>query len=112
MVDWKKAQRKDSALNTLIKNLRSSKENFMRSMCGVLDPKAARAYEKWRDRLILKNGLLYHKTHRTKTGEDLWCFIVPKSHRSIVLDGCHRRQHIRASAAPFLSCKYNFGGLG
>ena len=39
--------------------------------------------------MVLKNGLLYHKTHLTKTGEDLWHFIVPKSHQSIVLDGCH-----------------------
>ena len=62
----------------------------MRAMYKVLDPKAARAYEKWRDRLILKNGLLYHKTRLTKTGEDLWCFIVPKLHQRIALDGCHR----------------------
>ena len=89
VVDWKKAQREDPALNTLVKNLRSSKEDFMRAMCKVLDPKAARAYEKRRDGLVLKNGLLYHKTCLTKTGEDLWCFIVPKSHRGIALDGCH-----------------------
>ena len=89
VVDWRKAQREDPTLNTLIKNLRSSKEDFMRAMCKVLDPKAARAYEKRRDRLILKNGLLYHKTCLTKTGEDLWHFIVPKSHRGIALDGCH-----------------------
>ena len=53
-------------------------------------PKTAWAYESQRDGLILKNGLLYHKTRLTKTGEDLWHFIVPKSHRGIVLDGCHR----------------------
>ena len=46
VVDWKKAQREDPALNTLVKNLRSSKEDFMRAMCKILDPKAARAYEK------------------------------------------------------------------
>ena len=80
VVDWKKARREDPALSTLVKNLRSSKEDFMRAMCKVLDPKAAQAYEKWRDGLILRNGLLYHKTHLTKTGEDLWHFIVPKSH--------------------------------
>ena len=80
VVDWKKAQRDDPVLNTLVKNLRSLKEDFMRAMCKVLDPKAAQAYEKWRDGLILRNGLLYHKTHLTKTGEDLWHFIVPKSH--------------------------------
>ena len=89
VVDWKKAQREDPALNTLIKNLRSLKEDFMRVMCKVLDPKAARAYEKWRDGLILKNGLLYHKTRLTKTGEDPWCFIVPKSQQGVALDGCH-----------------------
>ena len=89
VVDWKKAQREDPALSTLVKNLRSSKEDFMRATCKVLHPKAARAYENWRDRLILKNGLLYHKTHLTKTGEDLWYFILPKSHRGIALDGCH-----------------------
>ena len=71
VVDWKKAQREDPALSTSVKNLRSSKKDFMRAMCKVLDPKAARAYENRRDRLILKNGLLYHKTHLTKTGEDL-----------------------------------------
>ena len=80
VVDWKKAQRDDPTLNTLMKNLRSSKEDFMRAMCKVLDPKAAQAYEKRRDRLVLKNDLLYHKTHLTKTGEDLWHFIVPQSH--------------------------------
>ena len=89
VVDWKKAQREDPALSTLVKNLRSSKEDFMRAMCKVLDPKAAWAYENRRDGLILENGLLYHKTRLTKTGEDLWHFIVPKSHRGIVLDGCH-----------------------
>ena len=86
---WKKAQREDPTLNTLIKNLRSSKEDFMRAMCKVLNPKAAWAYEKQRDGLILKNGLLYHKTRLTKTGEDLWCLIVPKSHQGVATDGCH-----------------------
>ena len=89
MVDWKKAQREDPILNTLIKNLRSLKEDFMRAMCKVLDPKAAWAYEKRRDGLILRNGLLYHKTCLTKTGEDLWHFIVPKLHRGVALDRCH-----------------------
>ena len=90
VVDWKKAQRIDPILNVLVKNLKSSKEDFMRAMSRVLDPTAARAYEKRRDGLVLKNGLLYHKTRLTKTGEDLWHFIVPQSHWGIVLDGCHQ----------------------
>ena len=94
VVDWKKAQREDPAFNTLVKNLRSSIEDFMRAMCKVLDPKAAQANEKQRDGLVLKNGLLYHKACLTKTGEDLWHFIVPKSHQGIVLDECpHEAAH-------------------
>ena len=62
----------------------------MRAMCKVVNPKANRAYEKWRDSLILRNGLLYHKNPpQPRTGEDLWHFIVPKSHRGVALDGCH-----------------------
>ena len=41
VVDWKKAQRDDPAFNAQVKNFRSSKEDFMRVMCKVLDPKAA-----------------------------------------------------------------------
>ena len=41
VLDWKKAQREDPTLSTLVKNLRSSKEDFMRAMCRVLDPIAA-----------------------------------------------------------------------
>ena len=89
VVDWKKAQRDDPSLNTLIKNLRSFREDFMRAMHRVLDPKVARASEKRQDGLILKNGLLYHEICLTKMGEDLWHFIVPPSHRGIALDGCH-----------------------
>ena len=89
VVDWKKAQREDPALDTLVKNLRFSKEDFMRAISKVLNPKAARAYEKWKDGLVLKNGLLCHKTCLTKTGEDLWHFIVPKLHQLMALDGHH-----------------------
>ena len=46
VVDWKKAQREDPVLNTLVKILRSSKEDFMSVMCKVLNPKATQAYEK------------------------------------------------------------------
>ena len=41
--------------------------------------------------MVLKNGLLYHETCLTKTGEDLWHLIVPQSHWGIVLDRCHHK---------------------
>ena len=38
----------------------------------------------------MKNGFLYHKLQLKATGEDVWHFVVPKTHHSIALDGCHR----------------------
>ena len=112
VVDWKKAQRDDPALNTLVKNLRSSKEDFMRAVCKVLNSKATQAYEKRRDGLVLKNDLLYHKTCFTKTGEDLWHFIVPQSHWGIVLDGCHHEKAHQGQCRSLSLMQECFGGLG
>ena len=90
VLDWQKAQKEDKTLYTLVKNLRSPREVFREAMCKVLDNKAVQAYEKKRNGLVIKNGLLYHKTRMSKTGEDLWRFVVPQAHRSAALEGCHR----------------------
>ena len=54
VVDWKKAQREDPALNTLIKNLRSSKEDFMRARSLIprlLEPMRSRKMG-WYSRMV------------------------------------------------------------
>ena len=56
----------------------------------MLDQKSIRAFVKARENLVMKNGLLYHKLHLKVTGEDVWCFVVPKTHHSVALDGCRR----------------------
>ena len=89
VLDWQKAQKEDKALYTLVKNLRSPCDTFRKAMCKVLDKKAVQAYEKKRSSLMLKIGLLYHKIRMSKTGEDLWRFVVPQAHRSAALEGCH-----------------------
>ena len=38
----------------------------------------------------MKNGLLYHKLQLKATSEDVWRFVVPKTHHGVALDGCHR----------------------
>ena len=43
-----------------------------------------------KDRLVLKDGLLYLKTYEGKVKEVLFRFVVPKTHCSKALDGCHR----------------------
>ena len=90
VLDWKKAQKEDKVLYTLVKNLRLPHEVFKKAMSKVLDKKAVQAYEKKRSGLVLKNGLLYHKVRMSKTGEDLWRFVVPQAHRGTALDGCHQ----------------------
>ena len=55
----------------------------------MLDQKSIRAFVKARENLVMKNSLLYHKLCLKATGEDVWHFVVPKTHRSVALDGCH-----------------------
>ena len=38
----------------------------------------------------MKDGLLYYKMRLSTNGEEVWRFVVPKSHCSATLDGCHR----------------------
>ena len=89
VTDWKQAQKDDPALYMIVKNLRSPLNHFKDALKHVLDQKSIRAFVKARENLTMKNGLLYHKLHLKATGEDVWCFVVPKTHRSVALDGCH-----------------------
>ena len=89
VTDWKQAQKDDPALFAIMKNLKAPLDRFKDTLKHVLDQKSIRAFVKARENLVMKNGLLYHKLHLKATGEDVWCFIVPKTHRSVALDGCH-----------------------
>ena len=55
----------------------------------VLDQKSIRAFVKARENLLMRNSLLYHKLWLKVTGEDVWHFVVPKTHCSVALDGFH-----------------------
>ena len=89
VTNWKQAQKDDPALNTVVKNLRSPLNQFNDALKHVLDQESIRAFVKARENLTMKNGLLYHKLRLKATGEDVWHFVVPKTHRSVALDGCH-----------------------
>ena len=85
----KQAQKDDPTLYAVVKNLRSPLNQFKNALKHVLDQKSIRAFIKARENLTMKNGLLYHKLQLKATGEDVWCFVVPKTHHSVSLDGCH-----------------------
>ena len=78
VTNWKQAQKDDPALYAIVKNLRSPLSQFKDALKHVLDQKFIRAFVKARESLCLK-----------ATGEDVWYFVVPKTHCSVALDGCH-----------------------
>ena len=90
VTDWKQAQKDDPALYAVVKNLRSPLNQFKDALKHVLDQKSISAFVKARENLTMKNSLLYHKLQLKATGEEVWHFVVPKIHRSVALDGCHR----------------------
>ena len=102
VTDWKQAQKDDPALYAIVKNLRSPLNQFKDALKHVLDQKSFRAFVKARENLAMKNGLLYHKLHLKASGEDVWHFVVPKTHRSVTLDGCHHEAAHQGQRHSFL----------
>ena len=90
VTDWRQEQKEDPVLYQLAKHLRVPHEMFKAALHKVLDKKATTAYVKVKEQLLIKNGLLYHKTRQGLAGEIVFLFVVPQRHRSATLDGCHR----------------------
>ena len=90
VTDWKLEQKEDPVLYQLAKHLRAPLEMLKAALHKVLDKKATTAYVKVKEQLLIKNGLLYHKTRQGPAGEIVFQFVVPQRHRSAALDGCHR----------------------
>ena len=89
VTDWKQEQKEDPVLYQVAKHLRAPRETFKAALHKVLDKKATAAYVKAKEQLLIKNGLLYHKTRQGQADEIVFQFIVPQRHRSAALDGCH-----------------------
>ena len=90
VTDWKQEQKEDPFLYQVVKYLRASHEMFKAALHKVLDKKATTAYVKVKEQLLIKNGLLYHKTWQGPADEIMFQFVVPQSHWSTALDGCHQ----------------------
>ena len=87
VTDWK--QKEDPVIYQVVKHLRAPCETFRAALHKVLDKKATAAYVKVKEQLLIKNGLLYHKTRQEQANEIMFQFIVPQRHRSATLGGCH-----------------------
>ena len=89
VTDWKQEQKEDPVLYQVAKHLRAPHETFKAALHKVLDKKAIAAYVKAKEQLLIKNGLLYHKTRQGQADEIVFPFVVPQRHRGTTLDGCH-----------------------
>ena len=90
VMDWKQEQKEDPVLYQVAKHLRVPHKTFKAALHKVLDKKATAAYVKAKEQLLIKNGLLYHKTRQGQADEIGFQFVVPQRHRGAALDGCHR----------------------
>ena len=105
--DWKQEQKEDPVLYQVVKLLRVPCKMFKAALHKVLDKKATAAYVKVKEQLLIKNGLLYHKTWQGPADEIVFQFVVPQRHRSATLDGCNREvahQGQRRSTALMQEC--------
>ena len=89
VMDWKQEQKEDPVLYQVAKHLRAPRETFKAALHKVLDKKATAAYVKAKEQLLIKNGLLYHKTQQGQANEVMFQFVVPQRHQGATLDGCH-----------------------
>ena len=89
ITDWKQEQKEDPILYQVGKHLRAPRETFKAALHKVLNKKATAAYVKAKEQLLIKNGLLYHKTQQGQANEIVFQFVVPQRHRGTALDGCH-----------------------
>ena len=90
VTDWKQEQKEDPVLYQVAKHLSVPREMFKAALHKVLDKMATTAYVKAKEQLLIKNGLLYHKTQQGPADEIVFQFVVHQGHRSTSLDGCHR----------------------
>ena len=90
VTDWKQEEKEDPVLYQVVKHLRAPHEMFKAALHKVLDKKATTAYVKVKEQLLIKSGLLYCKTQQRLANEIMFQFVVPQSHRSATLDGCHQ----------------------
>ena len=90
ITNWKLEQQEDPVLYQAVKHWKAPKETFREALLKVTDRKAASAYVKSKDQLIMKIGLLYRQSKLGQTGETVLQFVVPQIHRNAALNGCHR----------------------
>ena len=110
VTDWKQEQKEDPVLYQVAKHLRAPQETFKAALHKVLDKKATAANVKAKEQLLIKNGLLYHKTQQGQADKIMFQFVVPQRHRVPPLMVATERWLIRANFTLPPLCRNVSGG--
>ena len=91
VTDWAAAQREDPVLNAVLHWLEAKKKTDLRTLLGE-HASSEEGQMVWRNPqnfTILQNALYLCSTPKGEN-EDLLLFVVPKTHWTAALNGCHR----------------------
>ena len=91
VTDWAKAQKEDPELDAVLQWLGSRKKAYLKTLLGeCIKSKEGRMM--WRNcqNFISLQGTLYLCSTPKGEDEDLLLFVVPKTHRTAALNGCHQ----------------------
>ena len=110
VTNWKLEQKEDPILHQVIKHLRVPCEMFKAALHKVLDKKATAAYVKVKEQLLIKNGLLYHKTWQDRPTRLCSNLYFLRGIGAPPLMAVTDRQLIRVNVAPPPSCRSASGG--
>ena len=87
---WKLEQKEDPILYQVVKHHKGSHDDLQEALASLTERKSIDAFVKSKDRFVLKNSLLYRKSIQGPIKETIFQFVVPQTHRSAALDGCHQ----------------------
>ena len=102
VTDWKLEKKEHPVLYQVVKHLRVPHEMFRAALHKVLDKNSKAAYVKVKEQLLIKNGLLYHKTWQGQANKIVFQFVVPQRLPLMVVT---ERQLIRVNVALPPSCR-------
>ena len=91
VTDWAAAQKEDLKLDVVLQWLESKKKSDLRTLLGeyVLSKEGWMVWRNCQNFTTLQ-GTLYLCSTRKGENEDLLLFVVPKTHQTAALNGCHR----------------------
>ena len=91
VTDWATAQKEDPELDAVLQWLEAKKKTDLRTLLGE-HASSEEGWIIWRNcqNFTVLQGTLYLHSMPKGENEDLLLFVVPKTHWTATLNGCHR----------------------